>query len=66
MKRIDDNMESIKKRFATYKDITLPVVEEFRKQKKVRQVNGEGTKEESEEHCDRDEEEETKEEEGKQ
>ena len=46
MKRIDDNMESIKKRFATYKDITLLVVEEFRKQKKVRQVNGEGTKEE--------------------
>jgi len=26
-KRIDDNLESIKKRFATYEKITLPVVE---------------------------------------
>jgi adenylate kinase family enzyme len=44
IKRVDDNVDSIKKRFETFKSDTLPVVEEFRKENKVRKVNGEDSK----------------------
>jgi len=36
--REDDNAESIKKRFQTYKDQTMPVIEHFEKQNKVATV----------------------------
>jgi UMP-CMP kinase len=36
--RSDDNMESIKKRFVTYKEATLPVIEYFEKMNKVFKV----------------------------
>jgi len=37
--RIDDNIDSIKKRFQTFKDTSYPVVEYFRGQEKVVDVN---------------------------
>jgi UMP-CMP kinase len=37
--RADDNIESIKKRFKTFVETSMPVVEEFRKQGKVVQVS---------------------------
>ncbi|KAI9446854.1 UMP-CMP kinase [Lactarius indigo] len=36
--RDDDNIESIKKRFATYKETTMPVIEHYEKSGKVAQV----------------------------
>lgn len=36
--RIDDNIESIKKRFVIFKDTSMPVIEEFEKQNKVKKV----------------------------
>lgn len=44
--RADDNIESIKKRFRTFIDTSMPVVDEFRKQGKVVAVEAVGTKEE--------------------
>lgn len=38
--RDDDNEESIKKRFKTFLDTSMPVVEHYRKQKKVIEVDG--------------------------
>ena len=38
--RIDDNMESIKKRFQTFKETSYPVVEYFKAQGKVVNING--------------------------
>lgn len=37
--REDDNIESIKKRFRTYHDQTMPVIEYYNKQSKVAQVS---------------------------
>mmetsp|Transcript_85728 Transcript_85728/g.242392 ORF Transcript_85728/g.242392 Transcript_85728/m.242392 type:complete len:93 (+) Transcript_85728:645-923(+) len=36
--RSDDNIESIRKRFKTYKESTMPVVQVFAKENKVREV----------------------------
>jgi len=43
--RSDDNMESIKKRFRTFKETSYPVVEYFKKQGKVVVVNANDTPE---------------------
>ncbi|KAJ9200577.1 hypothetical protein DTO164E3_2898 [Paecilomyces variotii] len=43
--RDDDNIESIKKRFRTFIDTSMPVVDEFRKQGKVVAIEAVGTKE---------------------
>ncbi|CAM9515055.1 unnamed protein product [Phaeothamnion confervicola] len=37
--RSDDNADAIRKRFHTYKDSTMPIIEHFRRLGKVRQVN---------------------------
>jgi len=37
--RVDDNIESIKKRFVTFKETSYPVVEYFEKQNKVKKVS---------------------------
>ncbi|KAI8137189.1 adenylate kinase-domain-containing protein [Fennellomyces sp. T-0311] len=37
--RIDDNIESIKKRFNVFKDTSFPVIEAFEKQNKVKKVH---------------------------
>ncbi|KAI9485522.1 MAG: adenylate kinase-domain-containing protein [Benjaminiella poitrasii] len=39
--RVDDNIESIKKRFQVFKDTSFPVIEAFEKKDKVRQINAE-------------------------
>jgi UMP-CMP kinase len=39
--RADDNAESIKKRFKTFIETSMPVVDEFEKQGKVVKVNAE-------------------------
>lgn len=38
--RVDDNLESIRKRLRTYMDSTMPIVNEFDKKGKVRKVDG--------------------------
>ena len=38
--RNDDNIESLKKRFATFKNETMPIVEFYGKDGKCRKVNG--------------------------
>lgn len=38
--RVDDNLESIRKRLRTYMDSTMPIVDEFDKAGKVRKVDG--------------------------
>lgn len=37
--RVDDNIESIKKRFKTYVDQTMPVIEHFREDGRVREID---------------------------
>lgn len=37
--RVDDNIESIKKRFQVFKDTSYPVIEAFEKKNKVREVS---------------------------
>jgi len=44
--REDDNVESIKKRFYTYKEQTMPVIEYFAKQNKVAEIDSTRTVEE--------------------
>jgi UMP-CMP kinase len=44
--RADDNMESIKKRFRTFVETSMPVVDEFEKQGKVVRVSAERAPEE--------------------
>ncbi|KAL0136265.1 adenylate kinase-domain-containing protein [Mucor lusitanicus] len=44
--RVDDNIESIKKRFRVFKETSFPVIEAFEKKNKVRQINSEQTVEE--------------------
>jgi len=44
--REDDNVESIKKRFQTYKDTTMPVIEYYSKKGKVAELDSSGTIEE--------------------
>ena len=44
--RADDNAESIKKRFRTFEETSMPVVEYFDKQGKVERVAAVGTPEE--------------------
>ncbi|KAL7320520.1 bifunctional uridylate/adenylate kinase, variant 2 [Mucor circinelloides] len=39
--RVDDNIESIKKRFRVFKETSFPVIEAFEKKNKVRQINSE-------------------------
>ncbi len=41
--RSDDNIESIRKRFKTYVNDTVPVIEEFRKQSKLKTVRADQT-----------------------
>lgn len=41
--RSDDNIEVIKKRFKTFEEQTLPVVEWFRSSDRVIEVSAEGT-----------------------
>jgi UMP-CMP kinase len=36
--RIDDNVESIKKRFTTFRDTSFPVIEHYQKEGKVNKV----------------------------
>lgn len=38
--RVDDNVESIRKRFVTFIETSMPVITEFEKQDKVRKVKG--------------------------
>eukprot|EP00178_Gracilaria_changii_P020107 TRINITY_DN58333_c0_g1_i1.p1 TRINITY_DN58333_c0_g1~~TRINITY_DN58333_c0_g1_i1.p1 ORF type:complete len:120 (-),score=33.21 TRINITY_DN58333_c0_g1_i1:64-423(-) len=38
--RIDDNKEAIKKRFATFVNTSMPVVEHYKTQNKVRTIDG--------------------------
>lgn len=38
--RTDDNMESLKKRFDTYMNDTMPIIEHYRSLDKVRQIDG--------------------------
>jgi len=44
--RDDDNIESIKKRFVTYRDTTMPVIEHYQKQAKVAEIDSSSTVEE--------------------
>jgi len=44
--REDDNVKSIKKRFQTYKDTTMPVIEYYNKQGKVAEIDSSGSIEE--------------------
>ncbi|KAI0272135.1 adenylate kinase-domain-containing protein [Russula aff. rugulosa BPL654] len=44
--REDDNEETIKKRFATYKEATMPVIEHYEKQGKVAQIDSTPTPQE--------------------
>ncbi|KAG0742970.1 hypothetical protein G6F57_010786 [Rhizopus arrhizus] len=44
--RVDDNIESIKKRFQTFKDTSYPVIEAFEKKNKVCEINAEQSVEE--------------------
>jgi len=44
--RDDDNVETIKKRFATYKEATMPVIEHYEKQGKVAEIDSTPTAEE--------------------
>lgn len=41
--RKDDNEETLKKRFGVFKNDTMPVVENFRKQDKCKEVNAMGS-----------------------
>jgi len=41
--RDDDNIETIKKRFATYKEATMPVIEHYEKQGKVAEIDSSPT-----------------------
>jgi UMP-CMP kinase len=36
--RVDDNLESIRKRFKTFRDTSYPVIEEYQKQNKLVQI----------------------------
>lgn len=38
--RTDDNLESLKKRFDTYMNDTMPIIEHYRSLNKVRQIDG--------------------------
>lgn len=38
--RTDDNLESLKKRFDTYMNDTMPIIEHYRSLSKVRQIDG--------------------------
>lgn len=37
--RVDDNIESIRKRFQTFKDTSFPVIEHYQKLGKVEQIS---------------------------
>lgn len=37
--RTDDNLESLKKRFDTYMNATMPIIEHYREMGKVRQID---------------------------
>ena len=37
--RVDDNIESIKKRFHTYQDSSMPIINHFDEQKLVRKID---------------------------
>ncbi|KAK7447056.1 bifunctional uridylate/adenylate kinase [Stygiomarasmius scandens] len=49
--REDDNVESIKKRFRTYKDQTMPVIEHYEKFGKVAQIDSTASIEEVHKHA---------------
>eukprot|EP00163_Fabomonas_tropica_P019988 TRINITY_DN350_c0_g1_i2.p1 TRINITY_DN350_c0_g1~~TRINITY_DN350_c0_g1_i2.p1 ORF type:complete len:218 (+),score=60.82 TRINITY_DN350_c0_g1_i2:88-654(+) len=44
--RTDDNIESIRKRFKTYMEVTMPVIEYFDKSDRVRKIDSSRSKEE--------------------
>ena len=44
--RVDDNIETIKKRFDLYNDITMKIIKNFEGRGLMRKVNGEGSMEE--------------------
>ena len=44
--RSDDNLESLKRRFVTYVEKTMPIVEHYRKLGLVREVDARGTPDE--------------------
>ena len=44
--RSDDNLESLKRRFVTYVEKTMPIVEHYRKIGLVREVDARGTPDE--------------------
>ncbi|KAI8140788.1 adenylate kinase-domain-containing protein [Fennellomyces sp. T-0311] len=44
--RVDDNIESIRKRFRTFTETSYPVIEYYEKQDKVRKINAEQSREE--------------------
>ncbi|KAI9164629.1 bifunctional uridylate/adenylate kinase [Blastocladiella emersonii ATCC 22665] len=44
--RVDDNLESIRKRFATFRDTSFPVIEKYRALGKVHQISCLGTRDE--------------------
>ena len=44
--RKDDNLESLQKRFATFKEQSLPIVTRFTEKNQNYEINADGTKEE--------------------
>ncbi|KAI9312442.1 adenylate kinase-domain-containing protein [Dichotomocladium elegans] len=44
--RVDDNIESIKKRFQTFKETSFPVIQYYEEKGKVRKINAELSREE--------------------
>ena len=44
--RQDDNMDSLKKRFVTYINNTMPIIEHYRKQGLIREIDANGSPEE--------------------
>jgi UMP-CMP kinase len=45
--RVDDNLESIKKRLKTYTDSTIPIIQHFQARDKVREIDGSNSVEET-------------------
>ena len=43
--RSDDNIETLRKRLATYREQTTPVIDLYEREGKVRKISGEGTPE---------------------
>ena len=50
--RVDDNMESLKKRFVTFREDTMPVIADYEGKNKVIKVDAMGTLDEVSERVD--------------